>query len=84
MMAAVSGSRRRFCAFSENIDSRRAADGFCVRLAKIYLEGLESGLAVGCTKARRVTGSGEGQGRCGERAIVGELGRTGGWVTRQC
>ncbi len=73
-MAAVSGSRRRFCIFSEDTESRRAADGFRVRL-----EDSGSGLAVGCTNAGRVTGYGEGRGSA-KRAAVEELGRIGGWV----
>src|SRR5436305_3378273 len=55
IMAAVSESRQRCCVCSEDTDSRRAADGFRVRL-----EDLGSGLAVYCTKAGRITGCGEG------------------------
>ena len=62
-MAAVSGSRRCFSIFWEDADSRRAADGFRIRLGAvdlegIYLEGPGSESAVCCTEVGRVTGGG--------------------------
>ena len=40
VMAAVSGSRRRFSICWAEADSRRAADGFRVRLTAVDLEGI--------------------------------------------
>jgi hypothetical protein len=56
-----SGSCWRFCGFSEDTDSRRAGDGFRVRLTGVRLEDPGEGVAIGSIEAGRVTGNGEGR-----------------------
>ena len=78
-MAAVSGSCRRFCVRWVNADSRRAADGFRIRLAA-DLEGPGSEFAVRFAEVGQVTRGGPGGRRGGSmgRVTVRVLGRTDG------